>query len=222
MEEQSLRSLLKANTNGYYKPVHVDNIPRFKRNSKTAPIELTSKIPVSRFKKIKFYKQGEDPTKGILLKKHKSRDPRFDNISGTYNEHFFKLSYKFLDDNRQRELAELKEELKASRDPEERKLVQRALNKKKEEIRQLEMKQREQSIKKDLEHTTKEAVKHGKQPYFFKSKIVKMMAAKQHLEELKNKGELEDFTAKRMKRERSKDAKKIRAVNKKRKLLIEE
>jgi ribosomal RNA-processing protein 36 len=209
---EPLRTKLKANTNGFYKPVHVELQPKYKRRSKTAPMELTAKIPVSRFKKVKFYKAGEDPSKGLLLKKNKPRDPRFDKLSGTYNEHLFKLSYKFLDDYRVSELAQLQEELRTAQDSESRRLVQRAINKKKEEVRQLDRKQREHAVKKELEGRTKEAVKQGKQPFFFNKKLVKMLAAKKQLEELKQQGSLEAFTAKRQKRERTKEAKKIREV----------
>jgi hypothetical protein len=64
-------------------------------------------------------------------------------------------------------------------------------------------------VKKELEGQTKEAVEQGKQLFFFNNKLVKMLA-KNQLEELKQQGSLEAFTAMRQKRERTKEAKKIR------------
>jgi ribosomal RNA-processing protein 36 len=50
----------------------------------------------------------------------KSRDPRFDSLSGKFNEDLFQKSYSFVEDYKQEELNELNEQLRKEKDPEEK------------------------------------------------------------------------------------------------------
>ena len=53
-------------------------------------------------------------------------DPRFDSACGKFDEALYRRSYGFLDEYRKDEISELKKQMKAETDVEEKKRVQRA------------------------------------------------------------------------------------------------
>jgi ribosomal RNA-processing protein 36 len=55
------------------------------------------------------------------------RDPRFDSLSGNFNEELFNKSYSFLDDLKQGEMKEMRKELKKTTDPKEKEKLRKAL-----------------------------------------------------------------------------------------------
>lgn len=59
---------------------------KMKRSSKNHPLEITSKRQVARFKNV------------VEVKKKRLVDPRFDSLSGRFNEDLFAKSYAFLDE----------------------------------------------------------------------------------------------------------------------------
>ena len=77
----------------------------------------SSKKPVSKFRKV------------VSNLAAPSRDPRFDDLSGTFNEDMFRKSYYFVDEQRGAELKTAMAELKKTKDEDRReqliKLVQR-------------------------------------------------------------------------------------------------
>ncbi|CAG2213673.1 RRP36 [Mytilus edulis] len=81
----------------YNQVVHGDKVKKptskrvFKRENKNRPMEMSSKRPVRLSKE-------SDPAK-----KKMTRDPRFDDLSGEYNESYFKSNYSFLYDIKSRE-----------------------------------------------------------------------------------------------------------------------
>lgn len=56
-----------------------------KRKSKHAPMEVSSKISISRLREV------------VPVKRKRARDPRFDPLSGQFNEAAFERAYEFLD-----------------------------------------------------------------------------------------------------------------------------
>jgi hypothetical protein len=76
------------------------------RLNKHRPLEVTSKKPVSRHREI----QIDAP------RRKKSRDPRFDTMSGRFDDVGFAKSYEFLDGYRQIESAELKVKSRKTKD----------------------------------------------------------------------------------------------------------
>jgi ribosomal RNA-processing protein 36 len=50
----------------------------------------------------------------------KFRDPRFDSLSGKFNEDLFHKSYSFVEEYKQEELKEINEQLRKEQDPEEK------------------------------------------------------------------------------------------------------
>ncbi|CAG8512064.1 23121_t:CDS:2 [Dentiscutata erythropus] len=91
---------------------------------KHRPMEISSKKPVGRFRQI------------IEIPSHikKRRDPRFDDLSGKFNEDLFEKSYSFLNEYKRSEIEEVKKSISKERDPEEKQKLQQLLNKLKLEL----------------------------------------------------------------------------------------
>ena len=179
-------------------------IKTFLRSSKHAPKEISSKIPASKFKKIEFVSAEDDPSSGKFTKKSKPRDPRFDKLSGKFNQGLFEASFSFLDEYRENELKEIKEAMESNKYKENYEELRKLFIKKKQELQRLKDKSRETKVKRELVKSEKEKVKKGKKPFFFKTKFVKMLAHKEKLKELKESGEYEEYSRKKRKREISK------------------
>ncbi|CAG8516257.1 2700_t:CDS:2 [Paraglomus occultum] len=84
------------------------------------PTEISSKKPVGVFRQI-----VEVPSK-------KHRDPRFDSLSGKFNEDLFEKTYSFINEYKEIEIKELQELLRKERDPEEIEKLSRLLDKMRE------------------------------------------------------------------------------------------
>lgn len=76
---------------------------RARRANKNQPLELSSKRAVGRFRQV------------VDVKKKRVLDPRFEAQSGRLNEDLFNKSYAFLDEYKQRELQQLKQQLKKTK-----------------------------------------------------------------------------------------------------------
>jgi len=128
----------------------------FKRESKSAPAEMSAKRPVSILKKV------------VPVKKVKFRDPRFDSLSGTFDNKSFKSSYAFLTEYKRNDLENLRKELEVTTDPKTIKkikyLIQRFENQLREEKRQH---QKEEDRHKEKEKLL-EAIKRGEKPIYKK------------------------------------------------------
>lgn len=81
---------------------------QFSRANKNRPSEVSSKKRVSSFREI------------FPQKKKVSRDPRFDDLSGTFNEEYFRKSYSFLSDMKDNEIQVLHKKLKKTTDSEKK------------------------------------------------------------------------------------------------------
>ncbi|KAH7302668.1 hypothetical protein KP509_23G082000 [Ceratopteris richardii] len=165
-----------------------------KRANKNRPVEISSKKPVSRFREV------------IQAPKKIVRDPRFENLCGSYEESKFKASYKFLYD----------EQL-----PAERKRLQILLQKEKSDAAIAELKKhiswidkqlRDEQLRRkhsqkltELKRMEKEAVKKGKRPFYIKKSEIRKQELAEKFKELKGSGKLEAFLAKRHRRNAAKD-----------------
>merc|ERR1712002_1448453 len=74
-------------------------------------------------------KQKGKPRNVVENVKRRHRDPRFDNLSGTFNDDMFQKSYSFVDEMKKDELKMVKKQFKKARNKEEKsslhKLLQR-------------------------------------------------------------------------------------------------
>lgn len=173
----------------------VKKVVDFSRDNKNRPREMTAKRPVSRYKEV------------IQAKKKICRDPRFDNLCGTFNEKAFKNAYSFISEYKENDLKKLKKELKNTEDPKLIKkikyLIQRLENQLREERKQKEKEEHKVEEKKTLV----EAIKKGEKPKFKKKSEQKVLDLVSQYETLKNSGKLK----KHIQRLRKKTVRKDRA-----------
>ncbi|KXH42456.1 hypothetical protein CNYM01_12811 [Colletotrichum nymphaeae SA-01] len=135
------------------KPKHGDHV---KRSSKHAPMEQSSKKPVSRRREI------------IAVPKMEVRDPRFDPMSGPVDESKARRAYAFLDDYRKDEMKQLRAEIKKTKDADKKEEMKRMLLSMESKMKARERKQRADDVIQEHKRKEKELVKEGKQPFYLK------------------------------------------------------
>ncbi|KAG8187274.1 hypothetical protein JTE90_019163 [Oedothorax gibbosus] len=170
----------------------------FHRENKNRPRAISSKRPVPVFREV------------FQVKKQHHRDPRFDDLSGTFDEESFEEDYSFIKDIKKREKQELLKELKFVGDNFKRKeeilyLLQRMKNqehaKKALEKRKAEENKRREDVM--------EAAKSGIKPYYPKKSVIKKQELIEDFKALKNSGKLEKYLEKKRKKNFAKDTKRF-------------
>ena len=149
------------------------------KRHKARPIELTSKKPVSRYREVVDIPNA---------RRKASRDPRFDAMSGAYDEARFAKSYAFLEEYRSNESSQLKAELKKVRNEKKRAKLQVQLSKL-ASVSQVQ-KQKIEALKRksELKQVSRELVQQGHKPFYFKKSDVKKIELAAKYQELKKKG----------------------------------
>ncbi|KXH24879.1 hypothetical protein CSAL01_00215 [Colletotrichum salicis] len=127
-----------------------------KRSSKHAPMEQSSKKPVSRRREI------------IAVPKMEVRDPRFDPMSGPVDEGKARRAYAFLDDYRKDEMKQLRAEIKKTKDADKKEEMKKVLLSMESKMKARERKQRADDVIQEHKRKEKELVKEGKQPFYLK------------------------------------------------------
>lgn len=129
----------------------------FKRENKNRPREVSAKKQVPLLGKMAKTKKNEGP-----------RDPRFDSNCGEFDRERFKEDYGFVNEIREKEIIELKKQLRTvcSDQVEEKKkiklVLQRMLN---QNLEAKKLKERKE-IKMSLHQKNKEAIKKDKKAFF--------------------------------------------------------
>lgn len=127
-----------------------------KRENKNRPREMSSKKPVSRLRQV------------IPVKKRMTRDPRFDELSGTFNQEKFEKAYSFLDEVKANEKKQLQRELQKTKQPERKQQLDSLLKR----MDQQEAAKKSLDTKREADRKRKKAelelVKQGKRPFYLK------------------------------------------------------
>lgn len=132
-------------------------VATFKRENKNRPREVSAKKQVPLLGKVAKTKKYESP-----------RDPRFDSKCGEFDRERFKEDYSFVNEIRDKEISELKKQLRElrSNQVEEKKkiklVLQRMLNQNLEAKKLKERKEKRLS----LHQKNKEAIKTDKKTFF--------------------------------------------------------
>ncbi|KNC75217.1 hypothetical protein SARC_12252 [Sphaeroforma arctica JP610] len=193
-EASSHTSKIVTNLGGKAKKNLTDELnSSTKRTSKNAPREMSSKTTVTRLRKV------------VEVKNTKSRDPRFDDLSGAYNSDLWQKAYGFLDEYRAEELKELQAQFKKEKDAAKREEIQLTISKIKQSD---ELKRREkakQELKAKFRKAEEAAVAKGKNPFYLKKTEQKKLEMVAKFNQLKEKGELDRYLEKRKKKNTSKD-----------------
>ncbi|KAF4442403.1 kinase [Fusarium acutatum] len=130
--------------------------PKPKRSSKHAPQEQTSKKPVSRRREI------------LPDNRRKYRDPRFDPLVGRVDEEKASKAYAFLDEYRDKEMADLRAQIKKTKDSYEKDNLKRQLQSMESRKKANMRRQEEERLLKEHRQKEKELVAQGKTPFYLK------------------------------------------------------
>lgn len=147
----------------------------FNRSSKHAPTEISSKKAVSRRREV------------IPVKKRDVRDPRFERLTGDLDEERVKAAYSFLDDYRQDEMSKLKEEIKKTKDEEQKEKLKRGLLSMESRMKAEMRKKKEKEVLDRHRKEEKEKVRMGKQPFYLKKSEQKKQVLMDQFKDLKGK-----------------------------------
>ena len=145
----------------------------------------------------------------IKTGKRTTRDPRFDDLSGTFRENVFQDSYGFIKDIRSEEKTQLQAELKKCKDPNKRDQLVRLINKMNTAEQSQQVKSERQRLKVESRKRAMHNVKQGKNPYFAKKSELRKSELKNKFEKLKKEGKVDKYLAKRRKLNLQKDKKSL-------------
>lgn len=127
-----------------------------KRSSKHAPQEMTSKKPVTRRREILA-----DP-------RRKARDPRFEALTGRLDEAKVAKNYAFLDEYRESEMADLRVQIKKTKDINVKEDLKRQLLSMESKKKARQKKEDETKLLQEHRKKEKELVAQGKQPFYLR------------------------------------------------------
>lgn len=168
-----------------------------KRENKNRPREMSSKKPVPRLRQV------------IPVKKRMTRDPRFDELSGTFNQEMFDKAYSFLGDIKANEKKQLQKELQKTKQPERKQQLESLLKR----MDQQEATKKSADQKREADRKRKKAelelVKEGKRPFYLKKSDKKKLELAEKFKKLKSSGKLEQYLKKRGKKNTSKERRKM-------------
>ena len=172
-------------------------LPDFKRAHKKRPREASSK------RKVSVIRNPEQ----IAKKNH--RDPRFDDLSGEFDESRFEASYDFLKEMRTDEKQQLNNELKKCKDEQRKVKIVSLINKMNTSEKASALSKQRQDIKVQSRKAAMANVEKGKNPYFMKKKDMRKSELKQKFDKLKQDGQVDKYMAKRRKKNYQKDKKSL-------------
>ncbi|GAO51504.1 hypothetical protein G7K_5603-t1 [Saitoella complicata NRRL Y-17804] len=127
-----------------------------KRTNKHAPTEVSSKKAVGRKRDI------------VEVQAIKARDPRFESLSGHFNEEAYRKNYSFLNDYRKDEINMLKGTMKKIKDPEEKAKLEKTLTSMQSREQARKNQEHAREVIKEHNKSERAMVKEGKKPFFLK------------------------------------------------------
>ncbi|KAM0435123.1 hypothetical protein ACHAPT_003212 [Fusarium lateritium] len=170
--------------------------PKPKRSSKHAPQEQTSKRPVSRRREI------------IPDTRRQYRDPRFDPLVGRVDEEKSSRAYAFLDEYRDKEMADLRVQIKKTKDVRVKEDLKRQLQAMESRRKARKRKEEEEGLLKEHRKKEKELVAQGKTPFYLKkSEQKKQLLVKRY--EGMSKGQIDRAIERKRKKVAGKEKKEL-------------
>ncbi|KAL3672048.1 hypothetical protein V7S43_002712 [Phytophthora oleae] len=164
-----------------------------RRANKNQPLELSSKRAVGRFRQV------------VDVKKRRVLDPRFEAQSGRLNEDLFNKSYAFLDEYKQRELQEIKQQLKKTKSVTKKDELKHEIAQRQQEMTEKKKQEKIKSALTKRKREEREAVASGKGAFYLKRKDKKKLELQAKFQDLQETGRLSKFMAKKRKKNASKD-----------------
>ncbi|TWU77566.1 rRNA bioproteinsis protein rrp36 [Metarhizium rileyi] len=173
--------------------------PPPKRSSKHAPLEQTSKRPVSRMREI------------IPDSRRKARDPRFDpSVSriGKLDEAKARRAYAFLDEYRDSEMADLRGQIRKTRDEQAKERLKRQLMSMESRRKSRAKRDEEDRLLAEHRRKEKELVAQGKTPFYLKRSDQKKQLLLNRYEKM-SKGQVDRAIERKRKKVSGKEKKEL-------------
>ncbi|XP_051129649.1 uncharacterized protein LOC127250410 [Andrographis paniculata] len=194
LAEVTFEDLQRAKSDGsdmiYRKP----KVEKKSRANKNRPMEISSKKPVSKFREV------------IQAPKRVVRDPRFESLCGNLDVDGFKKRYNFIyESTLPAEKAELKKQMKKTKDPEAIHELKDRITRIDRELKSASTKRTEKDILAEHKKKEREAAKKGKKPYYLKKSEIKRQKLIEKYKELKDSGKVEAYIDKKRRKNASKD-----------------
>lgn len=174
----------------------------FTREHKHRPVEMSSKRPVSVLR---------DSTLGLgdgsgIMRRKRTRDPRFDSVSGRYSEKAFKKRFSFIFDEKiPEEQRDIKDSLSKIKSSSRKEKLQRKLQKLNQQLKTEEARRKQEARKQKVMDRHREAGRGKSNKFYLKKSEVKKQELLLQYEELKESGQLEKYMEKRRKKNAAKD-----------------
>jgi len=167
----------------------------FKRLNKNRPIELSARKQV--------------PHRVITpqVKEKIVRDPRFDDLSGEFDEKIFKHNYEFVSDIRIKEKEELKKMIYNEKETGKRSQMKKLLKRMEQQEADEKKKEAKERREKERKKEEMQKVKEGKKPYFLKKGEKRALEDSEHKKELEKSGKLQKYMERKSKKEKTKEKK---------------
>uniref|UniRef100_A0A915Q0A2 rRNA biogenesis protein RRP36 n=1 Tax=Setaria digitata TaxID=48799 RepID=A0A915Q0A2_9BILA len=164
----------------------------FVRENPKRPREVSSKLPVSKFRNV-F--ENEKLGRPIL-------DPRFDDRCGEFNDYIYQNNYGFLNEIRQQEKKMLMKELKKTEEGNiNRDRLKEALKKmKNQEKTQADVNRRKEIIR-EIRHENNERMRQGLPPVFKTRAQIRQLIWQKKYDELKGGKKLEKYLLRKVKKQ---------------------
>lgn len=167
------------------------------KKKKSEPEEMSSK------------KQKGKPRNVVENVKRRHRDPRFDNLSGTFNDDMFQKSYSFVDEMKKDELKMVKKQFKKARNKEEKSSLHKLLQRMEEQEKVNELKAKRKENEKKRKKEEYEARSAGKKVFYLKKKEAKKLELLDQYKKLKESGKVDKVLNRKRKVNASKQKKKF-------------
>ncbi|GFP55197.1 rRNA biogenesis protein RRP36 [Trichoderma asperellum] len=167
-----------------------------KRSSKHAPQEMSSKKPVSRRREILT-----DP-------RRKARDPRFEALTGRLDEAKVAKNYAFLEEYRESEMADLRAQIKKTKDLTAKEDLKRQLLSMESKKKARQKKEDEAKLLQEHRKKEKELVAQGKQPFYLRKSEQKKQLLMNRYADM-NKSQVDKAIERKRKKVASKEKKEL-------------
>lgn len=167
-----------------------------KRSSKHAPQEMSSKKPVSRRREILT-----DP-------RRKARDPRFEALTGRLDEAKVAKNYAFLEEYRESEMADLRAQIKKTKDVTAKEDLKRQLLSMESKKKARQKKEDEAKLLQEHRKKEKELVAQGKQPFYLRKSEQKKQLLMNRYADM-NKSQVDKAIERKRKKVASKEKKEL-------------
>ncbi|BFZ06992.1 hypothetical protein BsWGS_10031 [Bradybaena similaris] len=166
----------------------------FKRENKNRPSELSARRPV--------------PRNSVCPKAKVTRDPRFDDLSGEFNERIFKKTYNFLTEVKKKEKLKLEKIIKKTTDKQRKSELKQLHNRMEQQELAAQRKEKQQELEKEWKQKEREQVLAGKKPFFLKKAQKRALLEAEYQKELTESGKMQKYLTRKNKKIAAKEKRK--------------